>query len=207
MPSDLAVLPFPMPCDDARLLLGHLSHVLEFPRTDVSLCGPQERERNTRIVAPAPQARKTKLPSCCMYVRAVKFPVLQTSVVWLRCTRATGSLEYAHQNAGPGERQKTPAASCYYCLHSTSYHRHGRGNSLARIRRKKGTVREKEMYIPPRPPLQPSSLTKQPTEKTHSDSCGKRSWCPIRCACMVVCCTRWDGRTAGPADQSRESSS
>lgn len=34
-----------------------------------------------------------------------------------------------------------------------------------------------------------------------------RSWCPIRYACMVVCCTRWDGTNGGPGRSFAEPSS
>lgn len=68
--------------------------------------------------------------------------------------------------------------------------------------------------VRPPPPTQtpafhPSSLTKRPTEKRHNDSCGKRdpgvqSGVP---AWWSAAHGGMDGRTAGPADHSREPSS
>lgn len=119
------------------------------------------------------------------------------------CTTATGSLEYAHQNAGPGQLQKTPAASCYLLRVVDSYHSHSHvefacpsGYEESERNRARGTI------LAPLPPVQPYQTADR--QKRHSDSCGERSWCPIRC-CLHDGLLHTVGmeRTAGPADHSR----
>lgn len=69
-----------------------------------------------------------------------------------------------------------------------------------RIRRKTTEQGEKYHPAPPPPPIHPSSLTKRPTEKRHNDSCGERSWCPIRC-CLhggLLHTVGWNERRARP---------
>lgn len=115
------------------------------------------------------------------------------------CTTATGSLEYAHQNAGPGQLQKTPAASCYLLRVVDSYHSHSHvefacpsGYEESERNRARGTI------LAPLPPVQPYQTADR--QKRHSDSCGERSWCPIRC-CLhggLLHTVGWNERRARP---------
>lgn len=101
-----------------------------------------------------------------------------------------------------GSDKKRPQLAATCCMSSTRYHCHSHVNSHARPDTKKsdGTGREVSSGPPPLPPIHPSSLTKRPTEKRHNDSCGERSWRPIRW-CLhggLLHTVGWNERRARP---------
>lgn len=163
-------------------------------------------------MSPDPQARMPNLPQATVVMYYVQSVPLQTSVAWLLLhdgDRKPGSLEYAHQNAGPGQLQKTPAASCCLLQWST------RTTVTATLKfacpsgyeESDGTSREVPSYAPPSS-LHPSSLTKRSTEKRGTATHAERDpGVQSGVACMVVCCRRWDGTNGGPGRSFAEPSS